>query len=99
SAVNTLFGSIYSLSAGASRAAAAVAICVLGATLVIFRPLLSATLEPELAPLRGVRVRLVGTLFLGLLAALTAQTTPAVGALLVLGLLAAPAGAARLVAS
>ena len=96
SAVNTLFGSIYSLSAGASRAAAAIAAGVLVATLLIFRPLLSATLEPELAMLRGVRVRLVGTLFLGLLGALTAQSTPAIGALLLLGLLAAPAGAARL---
>jgi zinc/manganese transport system permease protein len=96
SAVNTLFGSIYSLTAGASRAAAAVGIGVLVATLIIFRPLLSATLEPELAMLRGVRVRLVGAVFLGLLAVLTAQGTPAIGALLVLGLLAAPAGAARL---
>jgi zinc/manganese transport system permease protein len=41
-------------------------------------------------------VRALGAGFLALLAAVTAESTQAVGALLLLGLLAAPAGAAHL---
>ena len=54
-----------------------------------------ATLDAELAELRGVPVRLIGAAFLVLLAAVTAEATQAVGALLLLGLIAAPAGAAH----
>jgi zinc/manganese transport system permease protein len=93
---NTLFGSIYSLSAGASRLAAVIAVAAAGGVAVMFRPLLSSTLEPELAAVRGIPVKLVGAGFLGLLAVVTAESTQAVGALLLLGLLAAPAGAAHL---
>ena len=50
---------------------------------------------PELAVVRGVPVRLLGVGFLGALAVITAESTQAVGALLLLGLIAAPAGAAR----
>jgi zinc/manganese transport system permease protein len=92
---NTLFGSIYSLSAGHARVAAAVAAGVAALVVVAFRPLLFSTLDPELAAVRGVSVRAVGVLFLGLLAAITAEGTPAIGALLLLGLIAAPAGAAH----
>jgi zinc/manganese transport system permease protein len=63
--------------------------------LVAFRPLLLATLDPELAVVRGLPVRAIGVGFLALLAVVTAESTQAVGALLLLGLLAAPAGAAH----
>ena len=99
-AANTLFGSIYSLSPGASRLAAAVALAVAIAVLFGLRPLLFSTLDSELASARGIPVRKLGVGFLVLLAVITAQSTQAVGALLLLGLLAAPAGAAqRLTAS
>jgi zinc/manganese transport system permease protein len=94
-AANTLFGSIYSLSAGASRLAAAIAMAVVACVMAVFRPLLFATLDPELAAVRGVPVRTLGAAFLALLAIVTAESTQAVGALLLLGLLAAPAGAAH----
>jgi zinc/manganese transport system permease protein len=94
-AVNTLFGSIYSLGAGASRVAAVIAVAVVLCLATIFRPLLLATLDPVLASIRGVRVRLLGAVFLVLLAIVSAESTEAVGALLLLGLLAAPAGAAH----
>jgi zinc/manganese transport system permease protein len=64
-------------------------------TLGVFRPLLLATLDSEQALARGVPVGLLSSGFLTLLAGLTAEGTQAVGALLLLGLLAAPAGAAR----
>ena len=92
---NTLFGSIYSLSAGGSALAAAIGLGVTVGLLVVARPLLLATLDPELALIRGVPVRLLGFGFLGALAVVTAESTQAVGALLLLGLIAAPAGAAR----
>jgi zinc/manganese transport system permease protein len=92
---NTLFGSIFSLSAGSARVAALVALAVAASLAAIVRPLLLATLDVEIAIVRGVRVRLLGAGFLTLLATVTAETTQAVGALLLLGLIAAPAGAAH----
>ncbi|MGA9859237.1 MAG: metal ABC transporter permease [Solirubrobacteraceae bacterium] len=91
---NTLFGAIYSLSPGAAVLAAAVALAATGFVLGVARPLLLSTLDPELALIQGVPVRLLGIAFLGALAVVTAESTQAVGALLLLGLIAAPAGAA-----
>jgi zinc/manganese transport system permease protein len=93
--VNTLFGSIYSLSGGASAIAAVAGLAVAIATLIGFRPMLLSTLDSELATVRGLPVRLLGIAFLGLVAVVTAESTQAIGALLLLGLLAAPAGAAH----
>jgi zinc/manganese transport system permease protein len=91
---NTLFGSIFGLGAGQAQVAAAIGVGVLLAAVAIARPLLFATLDAELASLQGVPVRLLGLLLLALIGAVTAEGTQAIGALLVLGLIAAPAGAA-----
>jgi zinc/manganese transport system permease protein len=97
---HTLFGSIYSLTPGGSRLAAGIAVAITLAVLVAVRPLLLATLDGELASARGIPIRALGIGFLAVLAVVTAESTQAVGALLLLGLLAAPAGAAlRLTAS
>jgi zinc/manganese transport system permease protein len=93
-ATSALFGSIYSLSASASWLAALIGLVLSAAILVAFRPLLLATLDSELAAARGLRVRALGAAFLVALAVVTAESTEVVGALLLLGLLAAPAGAA-----
>ena len=93
--VNTLFGSIYELTPGAAQLAAAIALVVIAGVAVAARPLLLCTLDAELAAVRGIPVRVLGILFLLALAIVTAQSTQAVGALLLLGLLAAPAGAAH----
>ena len=92
---STLFGSIYSLTASASRLAAAIALLMSALVLAGSRPLLLATLDPEQALVRGVPVRALGVGFLLVLAVVTAESTQAVGALLLLGLIAAPAGAAH----
>jgi len=92
---NTLFGSVYSLSAGAAVFAALVALAATGFVLGAARPLLLSTLDPELATLRGIPVRALGIAFLLALAVVSAESTQAVGALLLLGLIAAPGGAAR----
>ena len=94
-AISTLFGSIYALSGAASLLAAAIGLLVVAAVAALFRPLLLTTLDAELAQLRGVPVRLLAGTFLAVLAVVTAEATQAVGALLLLGLIAAPAGAAH----
>jgi len=92
---NTLFGSIFGLTAAQAALAAAITLFVALAVVVARRPLLLATLDPDVATVRGVPVRVLGIVFLLLLALLTAEGTQAVGALLLLGLLSAPAGAAH----
>ena len=92
--VRILFGSILGLSAGEARVAAIVALGVCCALLVIARPVLFATVDPDVATAQRVPVRALGAAFLVLVAITAAESTQAVGALLLLGLLAAPAGAA-----
>jgi zinc/manganese transport system permease protein len=90
-----LFGSIFGLSAADARLAAIIAAAIILATAVIARPLLFASVDAAVAAARGVPVRALGLVFLALLGATAAEATQAVGALLLLGLLAAPAGAAQ----
>ena len=93
--VRVLFGSIFGLSAADVRTSvvlAAVAVAILAA---MARPLLFASLDGSVAAAQGVPVRALGLVFLGLVGLVAAQATQAVGALLLLGLLAAPAGAAH----
>ena len=94
-AARTLFGSIFSLTAGEAQLAAAIAVAIVAALLVIGRPLLFASIDAPLAVAGGVPVRALGFVFLALLGLDAAEATQAVGALLLLGLLAAPAGAAH----
>lgn len=93
--VNVLFGSIFGLSAGQAVAAALVAAAVCVIVIVIARPLLFASVDEAVAAARGVPVRVLGFVFLVLVGACAAEATQAVGSLLLLGLLAAPAGAAQ----
>ena len=91
----TLFGSIFGLSATAALIAALIAAGIIAVLLAIARPLLFASIDPTVAAARGVPVGALGLLLLALLGATTAEATQAIGALLLLGLLAAPAGAAQ----
>jgi len=93
--VSVLFGSILGLSAPASWAAALVGAGVCLAIVALARPLLFASLDEAVAAAAGVPVRFLGIAFLGLVGVTAAETTEAVGALLLLGLLAAPAAAAH----
>jgi len=95
-AVRVLFGSILGLSAGEARLAAAIGVVAALALLLLARPLLFASVDPEVARGLGVPVRALGVAFLALLGVVAAEASQAVGALLLLGLLAAPGGAARL---
>lgn len=93
--VRVLFGSILGLSAHDVEVSAAIAAVALAGLVTISRPLLYASLDGAVAAAQGVRVRLLGVVFLGLVGLVAAEATQAVGALLLLGLLAAPAGAAH----
>jgi len=95
-AVRVLFGSILGLSAADARLAAVIGLAAALVLLLIARPLLFSSLDPGVARSLGVPLRVLGVGFLALLAVVAAEATQAVGALLLLGLLAAPGGAARL---
>ena len=61
----------------------------------IMRPLLFASLQPELAEAKGVSLRLVSVLFLAIAALAVAACTQIVGVLLVFTLMVGPAAAAQ----
>jgi zinc/manganese transport system permease protein len=92
--VRVLFGSIFGLSTTDVRTSAALATLASLLVLAIARPLLFASLDAAVAAAQGVPVRLLGLAFLTILGIVAGQASQAVGALLLLGLLAAPAGAA-----
>ena len=62
-ATNILFGQIFGVSPGQITLLTAIAVGVLIAMVVLYRPLLFASVDPDLAEARGVRTRLVGLLF------------------------------------
>ncbi len=94
-AARTLFGSIFSLSSGDAYVGAIVGAVLVLALAVIARPLLFATIDPTVAGARGLPVAALGTGFLVLVGVDAALTTQVIGALLMLGLIAVPAGAAH----
>ena len=93
--VRVLFGSIFGLSGTDVRVSVVLAVVASLALLAIARPLLFASLDAAVAAAQGVPVTALGLGFLALVGLVAAQASQAVGALLLLGLLAAPAGAAH----
>jgi zinc/manganese transport system permease protein len=93
--VSVLFGSILGLSAGSAQVAAVIGLAVCAGIVLIARPLLFASVDEDIAAAAGLPVRTLGLAFLALVGVTAAETTQAVGALLLLGLLAAPAAAAH----
>ncbi len=90
-----LFGNVLGVSRatlGSMLGLGAVGLTGLG---LLSRPLLLASLQPELAEARGVRVRLVAMLFLGIVALAVAECAQVVGVLLVFTLMVGPAAAAQ----
>jgi len=95
SGVSVLFGSILGLTGGQALADAVVALVVVAGMVAVARPLLFASIDPSVAAARGVPVRTLSTVSFVLLGLTAGVATQAVGALLLIGLLAAPAGAAQ----
>ena len=70
-----------------------VTVLVLGTLAVVYRPLLFASADPEVAAARGVPIRLLSALFAVLVALTTALAVPIVGAILVLSVTVIPGAA------
>ncbi len=94
-ATNILFGNIFGVSNGQLWALVLIAIGATAAMLIMYRPLLFASVDPDVAEARGVPIRLVGLLFLIVLAFAVTEAAQIVGTLLVLSLAITPAAAAQ----
>jgi zinc/manganese transport system permease protein len=95
SGVTVLFGNILGISTAQAQTLALISAAVVIALLIIARPLLFASLDPDVAAARGVPVRALGLGFMVLLAITVSEATLAVGALLVFALLLLPAAIAQ----
>ena len=90
-----LFGNILGIDAATVWTLLLLAVAALAALAAIARPLLFASLQPELAEAKGVSLRLVSVLFLAIVALGVAECAQIVGVLLVFALMVGPAAAAQ----
>ncbi|MEA3117143.1 MAG: zinc/manganese transport system permease protein, partial [Paraburkholderia sp.] len=90
-AITVMFGSMFAMPASIIPLALGVGIGALVAIALLYRPLLFSSLDPELAAVRGVRVRMVGLLHLLALAMAVSLSAITVGAILSTALLIGPA--------
>jgi zinc/manganese transport system permease protein len=94
-AVNILFGNVLAISSGDLvfvTAFAVLALVLLGA---MYRPLLFASVDAEIADARGVPVRFLSVAFMVLLAVTVSASVQVVGVLLIFALLILPAAVAQ----
>jgi zinc/manganese transport system permease protein len=89
-----LFGNVLGVDTQTVWALLVLTVVSLSALAFISRPLLFATLAPELAEARGVSLRWVAMLFLLIVAIAVAEAAQVVGVLLVFALMVAPAATA-----
>jgi zinc/manganese transport system permease protein len=94
-AATLLFGNVLAVDVETVWTLLALGAISLAALAVISRPLLFASLQPELAEAKGVSLRLYGVLFLAIVAVTTAECAQIVGVLLVFALMVGPAAAAQ----
>jgi zinc/manganese transport system permease protein len=89
-----LFGSIFTLDPTTIPLVAVMSVLTLGVLTLIYRPLLLCSISPDLAAARGIRVRLVGVLFMLTLAIAVGLSSIAIGSVLSTALLIGPAATA-----
>lgn len=94
-----LFGNVLAVEPKTLYLLGGLAIVSLAALAIISRPLIFATLQPELAEAKGVPVRAVGIAFMGVVALAVSASVQIVGVLLVFALMVGPAAAAERVTS
>jgi zinc/manganese transport system permease protein len=94
-AVNILFGNILSIGSNDVRFVAGFAVLALCGLGVMYRPLLFASVDAEIADARGVPVRALSVAFMILLAITVSASVQVVGVLLIFALLILPAAAAQ----
>ncbi len=89
-----LFGNILAISGQTLNLLALLSAVCIAMLLVISRPLLLASLQPELAEAKGINMRMLSTIFMMLVALATAATSQIVGVLLVFALMVGPGATA-----
>jgi zinc/manganese transport system permease protein len=93
-----LFGSIFTLESATIPLVVVMSVITLGVLFFIYRPLLLSSISPDLAAARGIRVRVVGVLFMLTLAIAVGLSSIAIGSVLSTALLIGPAATALRVA-
>ena len=91
-----LFGQLFGVSGASVVATAIMAVVVLLALGLAYRPLFLSSTVPDVAAARRFRPEVVDVFFLVVIALVTTMAVPIVGALLVFTLLISPAAAARI---
>lgn len=94
-ATSLLFGNILGVDAATVWTLMLLGVAAIVALGVIARPLLFASIQPELAEAKGVSLRLLSVLFLAIVALGVAECAQIVGVLLVFTLMVGPAAAAQ----
>ncbi len=89
-----LFGSIFTATSATVGVVVILGALALGTIAIICRPLLLATVSPDIAAARGIQVRLVGIAYMLALAVSVGLSSVATGAILSTALLIGPAAAA-----
>jgi zinc/manganese transport system permease protein len=90
-----LFGNVLAVDRQTIAVLTGLAVVTLAALAAIMRPLVFASLQPELAEAKGVPLRFVSTAFLALVALAVSECAQIVGVLLVFTLMVGPPAAAQ----
>jgi zinc/manganese transport system permease protein len=90
-----LFGNVLAVERSTIAILAGLSVVTLTAVAAIMRPLVFASLQPELAEAKGVPLRLVSTAFLAIVAMAVSECAQIVGVLLVFTLMVGPPAAAH----
>ena len=90
-----LFGEILAVSYASVNLTLAGAIAVMGVMAIVYRPLLFASLDEDVAEAKGLPIRWLGVVFMLLLAVATTFAVQVVGVLLIFSLMVTPAATAQ----
>ncbi len=90
-----LFGNVLAVDRATIATLAGLSLVTLAALAAIMRPLIFASLQPELAEAKGVPLRFVSTAFLAVVALAVSECAQIVGVLLVFTLMVGPPAAAQ----
>jgi zinc/manganese transport system permease protein len=98
-ATSLLFGNVLAVDRSTVWTLLGLGVVSVGALAFISRPLLFASVQPELAEAKGVSLRLYSVLFLAIVGLAVAECVQIVGVLLVFALMVGPAATAQRLAS
>ena len=90
-----LFGNVLAVEGSTIATLAVLAVVTLAGLAAIMRPLIFASLQPELAEAKGVPLRFVSTAFLAIVALAVSESAQIVGSLLVFALMVGPPATAQ----